>query len=195
VVEALPNVKNCGCGQSFSTRPGGRPGPRPGFRVLTGSILIFKKIQNGVVLVKKKKTQRVTTGFLTGFCRVSRVMAYAIFSSTRPGSSPGPGFKTLAAGEPHPQPQYQTATKCCGGITVPPHPMYYELHITTVIHHAFLLLLFLYFFIFFQLSPFFFFFFVFLSKITFFFQLFSVFFFLHLYFFPKLFLLILLFKY
>jgi hypothetical protein len=194
VVEALPNVKNCGCGQSFSTRPGGRPGPRPGFRVLTGSILIFKKIQNGVVLVKKKKTQRVTTGFLTGFCRVSRVMAYAIFSSTRPGSSPGPGFKTLAAGEPHPQPQYQTATKCCGGITVPPHPMYYELHITTVIHHAFLLLFFCIFVFFFNFPLFSSFFSFFYPKLLFFFN-FSLFFFLHLYFFPKLFLLILLFKY
>jgi hypothetical protein len=38
-----------------------------------GSIFIFKKIQNGVVLVKKKKS----TGFLPGFagstCRVGRV--------------------------------------------------------------------------------------------------------------------------
>jgi hypothetical protein len=83
----------------------------PGHRVLAGSagsIPILKKIQNGVVLVKKKKSQRVATRFLTGFCRVAgqpagshRVMAYAIFSSTRPGSSPGstrragPGFKTL----------------------------------------------------------------------------------------------------
>jgi hypothetical protein len=67
VVEALPNVKNCGCGQSFSTRSGGRPGPRPGFRVLTGSILIFKKIQNGVVLVKKKKN---STGYNRVFDRI-----------------------------------------------------------------------------------------------------------------------------
>jgi hypothetical protein len=84
----------------------------PGHRVWigsAGSIFIFKKIQNGVVLVIKK-SQWVATGFLTGFCRVigstrrvSRVMVYAIFSSTRLGFSPrttrraGPGFKTLGA--------------------------------------------------------------------------------------------------
>jgi hypothetical protein len=65
-----------------------------------GSISILKKIQNGVVLVKKKnKSQWVATRFLTGFCWVNRVagsaglhrvMAYSIFSSTRPGSSPRP---------------------------------------------------------------------------------------------------------
>jgi hypothetical protein len=42
-----------------------------------GSIPILKKIQNDVVFVKKNKnknkSQRVATGFLTGFCRVSRV--------------------------------------------------------------------------------------------------------------------------
>jgi hypothetical protein len=36
-----------------------------------GSIPIFKKIQNGVVLVKKN--QLVATGFLTGFFRVNWV--------------------------------------------------------------------------------------------------------------------------
>jgi hypothetical protein len=62
----------------------------------------FKKIQNGVVLVKKKSTgcNRVLPGQSAGLAGSHRVMAYAIFLSTRPGSSPGsrvdPGFKTLA---------------------------------------------------------------------------------------------------
>jgi len=134
---------------------------------------------------KKKKLNGLQPGFWPGFAESAGSWLMQFFH--QPGLVPapgraGPGFKTLAAGEPHPQPQYQTTTKCCGGITVPPHPMYYELHITTVIHHAFLLLFFCIFFIFFQLSPFFFFFFVFLSKITFFFQLFSVFFFAFIFF-------------
>jgi len=68
-----------------------------------GSISILKKIQNGVFLVKKKtKVNGLQPGFLSGFAgSTRRVMAYAIFSSTRPGSSPGltrragPGFTTL----------------------------------------------------------------------------------------------------
>jgi len=48
----------------------------PGHRVLTesdGSISILKKIQNGVILVKKQnKSQRDATRFLTRFCRVNR---------------------------------------------------------------------------------------------------------------------------
>jgi hypothetical protein len=91
----------------FLNPPGGQPGPRPGFWVLTGSagsILIFKKIQNDVVLVKKK-VNGLQPGFWPGQPAGSagshQVMAYAIFSSTRPRSSPGstcwagPGYKTL----------------------------------------------------------------------------------------------------
>jgi hypothetical protein len=51
----------------------------------------FLKNQNDVILVKKNKSQRVATGFLTGFCRVTGshwVMTFPIFSATRPGSSP-----------------------------------------------------------------------------------------------------------
>jgi hypothetical protein len=54
---------------------------------------------------KKNKSQRVATGFLNESpgqpAGSHRVVAYAIFSSTRPGSIPGstrragPGFKTL----------------------------------------------------------------------------------------------------
>ena len=40
---------------SFQTRPSGRPGPRPGFRVLTGlpgrSGHFLKKNQNNIVLI------------------------------------------------------------------------------------------------------------------------------------------------
>jgi hypothetical protein len=50
-----------------------------------GSISIFKKIQNGVVLVKK--SQRIATGFLTGFCWVNRVTG-----STRRVSWVTPGY-------------------------------------------------------------------------------------------------------
>jgi len=91
-----------------------------GHRVLTGSvgsISILKKIQNGVVLVTKKtKVNGLQPGFWPGFvgspgqpagsAGSHRVMAYAIFSSTRSDSSPRsvgsrvdppgwPGFKTL----------------------------------------------------------------------------------------------------
>jgi hypothetical protein len=78
----------------------------PGYRVWTGSagsISILKKFQNSVVLAIKK-SQRVAIGFcrvIGSTRRVSRVMAYAIFSSIQPGFSPrstrraGPGFKTL----------------------------------------------------------------------------------------------------
>jgi hypothetical protein len=89
VVEALPNVKNCGCGQSFSTRSGGRPGPRPGFRVLTGSILIFKKIQNGVVLVKKKKLNGLQPGFWPDFAGSAGSWLMQFFH--QPGLVPAPG--------------------------------------------------------------------------------------------------------
>jgi hypothetical protein len=73
---------------------------RSGFRVLTGlpgwpSQFLFKKIQNNVILVKKKhKNQQVVTGFLSGFarstCRVGRVTQghdFFYFFSTRPDSS------------------------------------------------------------------------------------------------------------
>jgi hypothetical protein len=62
----------------------------PGFDRVGRVNFYFKKFQKDVVLVKKKnKSQRVATGFLTGSAGSYRVMAYAIFSSTRPGSSPG----------------------------------------------------------------------------------------------------------
>ena len=87
-----------------------RPGPRLEFRVLTGSpsfdwvtrsagsIPILKKIQNGIILVKKKKQK--STGCNRVFDRVLPgqparsagshwVMTFPIFSSTRSGSSPG----------------------------------------------------------------------------------------------------------
>jgi len=52
-----------------------RPGPRPGFWVLTGSSVaqinsFFKSKRRHF---SKKKSQRVVTGFLTGSCRVNRV--------------------------------------------------------------------------------------------------------------------------
>jgi hypothetical protein len=74
-------------GHSFQTWSG----LRPGSRVLT-ELIFFKKNQNDVVLVKKNKNQRVATGFLIGSCQVVkslRVFPSTIFSSTRPGSSPG----------------------------------------------------------------------------------------------------------
>jgi len=67
------------------------------------SILILKKIQKGVVLVKKKnkkKSQRVATGFFRA-CRVTPGHDFSYFLSTRPGFNPGsicqarPGFKTI----------------------------------------------------------------------------------------------------
>jgi len=72
--------------QSFKTRPGGRPGPRPGFRVLAGSpgltgSILFKKNQNDVVLVKKKQK---STGLSPGLDRVT--------GSTRRVSRVTPGF-------------------------------------------------------------------------------------------------------
>jgi hypothetical protein len=69
-----------------------------------GSIYILKKIQNGVVLVKKqKKSQRVATGFcrVTGStCRVGRVMTFSIFSSIRSGfTSWSAGFRVDPPGQ------------------------------------------------------------------------------------------------
>jgi len=79
-------------------KPGPVQGPGFGFwpshRVLTGSagsISILKEIQNGVVLVKKKSTgcNQVLPGQPAGSAGSHLVMAYSIFSSTRPGSNPG----------------------------------------------------------------------------------------------------------
>ena len=75
---------------------------------LAGSISIFKKIQNGVVLEKKQKS--TGCNWVTrSTCRVGRVMIFPIFLLTRPGSSlgsqvdppgrAGPGFKTMIS--PH----------------------------------------------------------------------------------------------
>jgi hypothetical protein len=80
-----------------------RPGLRPGFRVLTGSLgLIFflKKKSKWRRFIKKiNKSQRVATEFLTGS---HRVFPSLVFSSIRLGSSPEsigfrirPGFKTM----------------------------------------------------------------------------------------------------
>jgi hypothetical protein len=49
--------------------------------------LYFKKIQNGVVLIKKKKQK--LTGCNRVFDRVGRVMTFPIFLSTRPSFSLG----------------------------------------------------------------------------------------------------------
>jgi len=60
----------------------------------------FKKIQNGVVLVKKK-----VNGLQSSFAGSRRVMIFSIFSSTRLGHRPGsarwawPGFKTMVPGK------------------------------------------------------------------------------------------------
>jgi len=85
---------------SFKTRPG----PRPGFRVLTGSpgltgsagSIFLKKNQNDVVLVKKQKStglqpglDRVLPGRLAGSAGSHRVFPSFFFSSTRPGSGLG----------------------------------------------------------------------------------------------------------
>ena len=56
----------------------------------SGSIFFLKSKRR--CFSKKKKNQRVATKFLTGSCRVNRahrVFSSPIFSSTRPGSSPG----------------------------------------------------------------------------------------------------------
>jgi hypothetical protein len=69
---------------SFQTRFS----PRPGFRVLTGSLrsILFFLNYNNVVLVKTKNiSQRVATEFLTGS---HRVFPSSIFSSIRSGSNP-----------------------------------------------------------------------------------------------------------
>ena len=88
---------------SFKTWPGGQLGPRPGFRVLTGSsgrssqLYFFWKNQNDVVLVKKKSTG-LRPGLVgstespdqpDGSAGSHRVFPSFIFSSTRPGSSLG----------------------------------------------------------------------------------------------------------
>jgi hypothetical protein len=91
---------------SFQTRPGSRSK----FRILIGSPgcpsqLFFKSKRR--CFSKKNKSQRVAIRFLTGSCQVTgstgshRVFSFPIFSSTRPGFSPGstrqaePGFKTI----------------------------------------------------------------------------------------------------
>jgi hypothetical protein len=54
--------------------------------------LYFKKIQNGVVLVKKTKVDGLQPSFWPGFdgsAGSHRVMTFPIILSTRPGSSPG----------------------------------------------------------------------------------------------------------
>jgi hypothetical protein len=69
---------------------------------LAGSISILKKIQNGIILVLKKKTK--VNGLQSGFdgspgpsgqpagsVGSHRVMIFPIFLSTQPGSNPGPG--------------------------------------------------------------------------------------------------------
>jgi hypothetical protein len=80
---------------SFQTRPS----PRPGFRVLTGSLgrsgQFFFINQNNIVLVKKQKQKltgcnRVFDWFLPGQpAGPHRVFYSFIFSSIRPNSSPG----------------------------------------------------------------------------------------------------------
>jgi hypothetical protein len=89
----------------------------PGFDRITrfdrvGRVNFYlKKIQNGIVLVKKKtKVNRLQPGFWLGFAgstrQVGRVIAYPIFSLTRSGSNTGSagsridppagtGFKTM----------------------------------------------------------------------------------------------------
>jgi hypothetical protein len=66
-----------------------------------GSILSFLN-QNDVILVKKHKSQRVATGFLTGSCRINPpgfFFLYFFFNSARfqPWSTcqAGPSFKTI----------------------------------------------------------------------------------------------------
>jgi hypothetical protein len=53
--------------QSSETQSGGRLGPRPGSRVLPGSILFFYKSKRYCFDKKTKNSQWVTTRFLTGF--------------------------------------------------------------------------------------------------------------------------------
>ena len=88
--------------QSFKIRPGGRPGPRPGFRVLAGSpgltgsagsILKKKKSKRRRFSKKnKKKSHRVCHRVLPGqpgrptwSAGLHRVFPSLVFSSTRPG--------------------------------------------------------------------------------------------------------------
>jgi len=76
---------------SFQTRSGGRPGLRLGFRVLTGSIFFLKKSKRRR-FSKKKKVNRLQPSFLPGLAGSigsRQIFPYPIFSSTRPGSSPG----------------------------------------------------------------------------------------------------------
>jgi hypothetical protein len=87
---------------SFQTRPGGRPGPRSRFRVLTESpgrpsqFFLKKKNQNDAILVKNKNVNRLQSGFWPGLIgstrqttRSHRVFSSPIFSSTRSGFSSG----------------------------------------------------------------------------------------------------------
>jgi hypothetical protein len=87
---------------SIVFRPGSVQGL--GFRFWSGYRVIrinsfFKKNQNDIVLVKKN--QRVATGFLTGSCRINRVIPSFFFSLCffQPGPVParqaGPGLKTI----------------------------------------------------------------------------------------------------
>ena len=82
-----------------------KPGPvqgsgsgSPGFeRVARVNPYFIKKNQNDVILVKKKVNE-LQPGFLPGFAGSHQVMTFPIFSSTRPGSSPGSqaGFQNYA---------------------------------------------------------------------------------------------------
>jgi len=84
---------------SFQIWLDGWPGSKSKSWILIGSpgLLLFFN-QNDVVLIKKNKSQQVSTGFLTGS---RRVFPFSIFSSTRLGSSSGltrrarPDFKTI----------------------------------------------------------------------------------------------------
>ena len=99
---------------SFETRPGCPPGPRPRSLVLSGSpgstLFFYKLKQHRFDKKKQKNSQRVTTGFFTGFCRVNRVtpdydFLYFFLNPTRfqprasrvPGWPAGLDFKTMSS--------------------------------------------------------------------------------------------------
>ena len=105
----MRDKKNHSPNHSFQTRPGGQPGPRPGFRILIGSPgllgqFFFFLNQNNVILVKKKKQistgcNRVLPGHTGFFLHLFFLQPDSVPAPSRPGPRStrrvGPGFKTM----------------------------------------------------------------------------------------------------
>jgi len=103
-------------------KPGPVQGPGSGFWPGRPGQFLFLKNSKRRHFSKKTKVNELQPGFLPGFAGSTgslgqpghhQVMAYAIFSSTRPGSSPGPtsradppgqtGFQNMVRKEIYPQ--------------------------------------------------------------------------------------------